>query len=163
MAKQSTPFDPMDMLRLFDPSQALNEWRRLLESYGVPKGVELPAMLDSQRKNMEALMEANRLLLSGAQAVLQRQTELLTEATQEAAKAAGKLTGTQQPAELQQQQMQLIAGAYGRAISVLQEISGMVNASQQQALKVLNQRWNDSINELRTLGGQAGTGGKGTS
>ncbi len=158
MAKQPNPFDPTEMMRLFDPGQALAEWRQLLESYGAPKGAELPAMLDSQRKNMEALLEANRLLLSGAQTVMQRQTELLNEATREAAAAAGKLTSAQQPAEWQQQQMALIASAYGRAIGVLQEISSMINTSQQRALEVLDRRWNESIGELRTLGDQAGAG-----
>lgn len=161
MAKQPNPFDPTELMRLLDPSQALGEWRRLLESYGAPKSAELPAVMDAQRKNMEALLEANRLLMSSIQAVMQRQSELLNEATQEAAQAAAKLASARQPAEWQKQQMELIAAAYGRTVGLLQEVSGIINAAQKDALEVLNRRWNASIDELRTLGDQGANSGQG--
>ncbi len=141
------PLDPMGLLKNFDPMKLMEEFQQQMSRFGMPGS---NALLDGQRKNLEALMQANQLLMQSTQNLLQRQAELLTQANREAATVLNGLTAGN-PAELPQKQAELISQAYGRAINNLHEATEMINQAHQQALQVLDRRWRESIEELKNL------------
>ena len=153
-SKQSdvNPFDPMGLMKSFDPMKFLDEFNQALSCFSMP-GFNAGDLLENQRKNLEALTVVNRSLMEGSQKLLQRQIELLTQTNREAATAAKTLAGAK-PGELQQKQAELIGGAYDKAIAALQETTELVNKAQQEALQILDQRWNEGIEELQSLAGK---------
>ena len=81
-------FDVSKLLREFDPTKAVGEFSNLLKQYKLP-GVDVDAIVASQKKNLEALTSANRVAIEGLQAVAKRQAEILQETMNEASKAVG--------------------------------------------------------------------------
>lgn len=64
MAKQQhTPYD-------------FSDFSKLMKDFQIP-GVDWQEVMASQQKNVAALTRANQLLLEGAQAVVQREMEIL--------------------------------------------------------------------------------------
>ncbi len=152
MSKQQgfNPFDPAEMMKLFDPMQVMNQLQRNMERYTVG-GFQLADLMQNQRKNLEALMEANRILFTSTQQLLQRQNELLNQAGQEAAAAASALAAGSDLKELPQRQVQMLTEHYNRSVTTLQEATDMIIRAQQQAMQVLDQRWQEHIQELQRL------------
>src|ERR1700694_6107676 len=72
---------------------SFEELGKLIEKFKLP-GIDIAAIVESQRKDMEALAEANRQAYEGIKALAQRRNEILKAALvewQEAMKdAAGK-------------------------------------------------------------------------
>lgn len=159
MAKQgSNPFDPTEIMKLFDPMQIMSQLQRNMERYA-SSGLQMPDLMQSQRKNLEALMEANRILLESTQTLLQRQNEMLNQVGQEAAATAGAMMTASGGKELPQQQTQLLTEHYKRSVASLQEVTEMIVKAQQQAMKVLDQRWQEQLKEMQKLQGEAGKSG----
>lgn len=152
MANQN-PFDPQQLMRNLDPMKLLEEFNKQLSQYRLPN-VDTSQFMDSQRKNLEALTEANRLLMSSTQALMQRQAELLTQANRETVNALQALSGAK-PDELPQKQAELVSQAHGRAVAALHEVTEMINKAHQEALQVLDKRWRENIEEMKRLSGQS--------
>lgn len=144
------PFDPMGLMQNFDPTRLIAEFNQQMRRFSLP-GVDADQLLASQRKNLEALMQANQMLLNSTQQLLQRQAELLNQANREAVSAMGNL-GDTSPEQLPQKQAELVSAAYGRAIAALNEVTGMMNKAHQEALQVLDKRWRENIEELKSIG-----------
>ena len=72
------------------------QFSKLLESFQVP-GVDLRSVLDSQRKNVEALTQATQIATEGATAIGRRQAEILRSAIEQAATMARNLKVTGNP------------------------------------------------------------------
>lgn len=152
------PFDPMGLMQNFDPMKLMDEFNQQLRRFSLP-GVDTDRLLDGQRKNLEALMQANQLLLNSTQQLLQRQVELLSQANREAVSAMGNL-GETRPEQLPQKQAELVSAAYGRAVAALNEVTEMMNKAHQEALQVLDKRWRENVEEFKSIG-IGGTPGKG--
>ena len=54
------------------------DMRNMLAQFKMP-GVDMAAILESQRKDVEALVEANKSAYEAMQAIARKQTEMMTE------------------------------------------------------------------------------------
>src|ERR1700758_5402990 len=68
------------------------DFTKMLERFKVP-GVDLTALAESGRKDLEALAEANKAAYQGLQALARKQGEVLTEAMQKIQDAAKHAAG----------------------------------------------------------------------
>src|ERR1700758_1005552 len=69
------------------------DFTKMLERFKVP-GVDLTALAESGRKDMEALVEANKAAYQGLQALARKQAEMLSEALNKIQEAAKRAAGT---------------------------------------------------------------------
>ena len=120
---------------------------RLLEQFKLP-GVDIPAIVEARRKDIEALTEANRIAFEGMQALAQKQAEILQKSMQEAQAAIQGFTGGQagagaaNPGELIQQ-------AFQKALANMKELAEMAGKSQAQAMQVVGKRVQENIEETK--------------
>lgn len=150
-SQSSVPgFDPGEFMNLFDPSKMMAEMNRMMQGIG---GADMTHLLDGQRKNLQALTEANQRILQGAQAVIQRQTEIMQQAAAEAAALGQSMAGSN-PAEIAGKQTEIMRQAYARATAHVQAVSDDIVSAQRQALDTLNKRWQESLQELQQAGGK---------
>jgi hypothetical protein len=63
---------------------------KLIQQFKVP-GLDMAQIIESRRKDMEALVEANKATYEAMQALARRQTEILTQAMQEIQESAKAL------------------------------------------------------------------------
>ncbi len=135
MAKQpETLFD-------FDITKYVGEFK-------VP-GVDVETLVASQRKNIEALSQANKLAFEGVQAVFKRQVEILRQALEEGASAAKELVEAGTPQEKAIRQTDLAKDAFERSLSNARELSEIIAKSNGEAFDLLNKRFLQVVEEVK--------------
>jgi len=122
---------------------------RILEQFRLP-GIDMQAILDARRKDMEALAQANQIAYDNMQALARREAEILQQTMAEWQGAMAGMAG-KSPAEMAAKGTELAAQAFGRALSNMRELAEMATQSQAQTYEVLNRRFQENLEELRKL------------
>ncbi|HEV7369851.1 phasin family protein [Arenibaculum sp.] len=141
MAK-STPYFDMDLTRMFDISKFAGEFK-------VP-GIDVDQMLAAQRKNVEALTAAQQLAFEGLQAVFRRQGEIVRQSVEQTGTIMTELLAPGAPEEKVAKNAELTKAAFEKALSNAKELSELVAKSNAEAANVLNKRFTESLDELKT-------------
>ena len=133
------------------------DFSKMLRDLDVP-GIDMQAMLDAQRKNVEALQRANRAAAENFQAIVKRQVEMMQEAMSEIAQSMreGAASGLPEGAK---RQGELFNRAFEKALANVREIAEMAAKSNQELFDVVNQRMLETTDEIRGLREQAGKAG----
>lgn len=140
-------FDPAK----FDPSKMITEFNKALTDLKMP-GVDFKPVIDSQRRNMEALAAANKLALEGMQAVFKRQSEILRASVEEAMSSAKDLS-VGKPGSVPEsvaKQVDMLKLAVEQAIENMRELAEMVSKSNTEAFSTINKRFNESLDEIKS-------------
>lgn len=112
--------------------------------------MDFESLMMTQRKNMEALGEANKLLMEGYQTVTRRQAELFRMAVEEAASLGKEMGGTASPDQKMVKQTEVMKAAMERAFSAMTEIAEMCARANRECVDVINKRTIESFDELKT-------------
>ena len=149
MAQSNNPFnfDPSKMFTI-DPQQMMTQWQTALESINLP-GVDMSKILDAQRKNVEAITQANRIALEGVQSLMQRQAEIMQQSVEEATKMMQNFDPASDPTERVAQQTALAQEAFQQALDRMRELAEMANKSQAEAFEAIQARFTESLEEIR--------------
>ncbi|WP_282607658.1 phasin family protein [Pelagibius sp. Alg239-R121] len=153
-AKTGNPFLDGDFNAFMDVSKFAKQFEvpdlsKLTEQFAVP-GVDTAAIMESQKRNMEAIVQANRLSFEGSQALMHRQGEIVRQAVEEASRAVQSLSTAGTADEVMSKQAELVKEAFERTLSNVRELAEMGAKSNQEAVEVLNQRVSDSLEELKS-------------
>jgi phasin family protein len=125
----------MDRLtrHLKNPFAGLNQ---LLERVNLP-GFDPAGIVDARRKDIDAVLEANRIVYAGAQALAQKQLEIL-RTTMSAARqvvSEGAFNGT--PMEIAGKQRELMSKAFQLSLGHMRELAEIVRKAQADAFAVV--------------------------
>ncbi len=123
---------------------------KLMEQYKLP-GVDFGAMVERQRKDIEALTEANRIAAEGMQALAKKEAEILQKTMQEVMAAMSKAAAGGDPMANASKQAELAQQAFGKALSNMRELAEVANKSQSDAYAVISKRVQENIRELTAL------------
>ena len=140
MATQPNPFWDMDITKVMGDMKL--------------PGVDLEALMASQRKNIEALTAANKLAFEGFQAVATRQTEILRQTMEELQKMMTEVMSAGSPEDRVAKQAELAKSAFEKALSNMKEVAEMVTKSNTEATSVISNRISDSLEELKSMAGK---------
>ena len=149
MAKPN-PFGDFDFTKMMDPSKLMGDFPKLMGDFKVP-GVDVEAVVASQRRNLEALSEANQLAVEGMQAVAKRQSEIFRQMMEETSQAMRDMMAAGSPEDKASRQTEMLKEGFKRAIANMRELAEMVAKSQTEAFDVINKRVTDSLDEIKTL------------
>lgn len=145
MAKQArNPFLDWDVSKFAD-------MQKLTEQFAVPgvPGVDTTVLVEAQRKNMETLTAANRAAYEGAQAIAQRQAEILRDAASEAVKATRELSTASTPQDHFAKQAQLMKQGYEAAIANWRELAEMNAKSGATVADLFSKRVSEGLDEVQ--------------
>ncbi len=142
--------DIQKMMKDFDPTKVVDQFSNMLKTYNMP-GVDMESIVTSQKKNLEALTSANRVVIEGIQSVAKRQAEILQETMNEATKALDTLTKASSPQDIAAQQADLAKNAFERALGNMRELADMVTKANQQAADTINSRISATLGEIKEL------------
>jgi phasin family protein len=112
-------------------------------------GFDMEALVASQRKNLEALTQANQLAVEGVQAVARRQVELARQAVEEASALVRDLTQPGAPEDRFAKNAEVAKQAYEKGLANLREIGELVTKANSEALGVINKRIAEGLDEIR--------------
>lgn len=125
------------------------DFEKMMGDFKMP-GLDYQSMMESQRRNIEALTALNQQAAAGIQAVGQRQAEIMQTLMSEASTSAQQLSGSS-PEERASKQAELTRLAFERAVTNMRELSEMVSKSQNEALETINKRVSESLKEVQSL------------
>jgi phasin family protein len=111
-------------------------------------GPDVETMLASQHKNVEAMMQANRLALDGVQAIWRRQLDFIQEAVEGFATLAGDFTQPPTPLNLTKQ-ADYSKRALAKNLTNARELTELATKVTSDAMKVINQRFCEGLGEMR--------------
>jgi phasin family protein len=120
--------------------------KKLIEKFQLPN-FDIDALIDWQRKDMEALTEMNRQASEGLKALVERRNEILRESLAEWQAAIKEATSTEavsKRAEAAKQGMQ-------KAIANFRELSEMEAQARNNAWKVVQDRMQENMVNLQKL------------
>jgi phasin family protein len=124
---------------------------------------DVDKLMASQRKNLEAVASANKLVAESVQTVFQRNAEIMRENVEELTSLVQSMSETGEPKAKAAHQADLTKGAYQRAVTNLKAINDTVAKTNDKVFNILNKRVVESLDEARGLvenGAAAATGKK---
>jgi hypothetical protein len=127
-----------------DQPNPFSDFNKFLEQFKVP-GVDLSALIESGRKDFEALAEANKAAYQGLQALARKQGEVLTEAMQKVQEAAKQATGLAADAK----SADVAREAYRKTLAHMKEMAEIVRHSNAEAMTRLADRAIEHLQELK--------------
>ena len=124
----------------------LDDIKKLTEKFQLP-GVDVAALVDWQRKDMETLVEANRQAYEGVRALIERRNEILQETLAQFQAAIKDATSSEAIAK------QAEAGKQGvqQVIANIRELAEMEAQSRNNAWKVVQDRMQENLANLQKL------------
>lgn len=122
----------------------------------MPAMPDMEAVTAAQRKNIEALSAANRIALEGAQAVARRHMEILQQSVTEMTDAMKSLASAEAPQDKAARQAEFAKSTYEKAVANLQELADLIQRSNSEAVGLLNKRFTEAMDEVKSLVGKAG-------
>lgn len=143
-------FDVTKYLKDFDPTKMVEEFSSAMKQFRLP-GVNIESVVDSQKKNLEALTSANRVAFEGLQAVAKRQAEILQETMNEASKAVDSVSKAGSPPEMAAKQLEIAKQAFDKAIGNMRELAEMVSKANEAAANTVNGRISATFDEIKEL------------
>lgn len=136
MAKQSATPSFMDMFAQFGRDLKL-------------PNVDVDAILEHHRKNLEALEKSARASAAGASTLMAKQREMLEEAMREATAMAESYRTPGTPRELVARQTEFARKAFESAVGNAGEVAGLVRKSGTESLDILRERIKQAMAEVR--------------
>lgn len=127
------------------------DFTKMFAEMKMPMMPDMEAFLSAHRRNMETLSAANRVALEGAQAVARRHMEIMQQTMAEMAETMQALASPEPPQTKTTKQAELMKRAYEHAVSNLKEISELIQKSNGEALGILNTRFTEAVEEIKTL------------
>ena len=127
------------------------DFTKFTADFKVP-GLDVNEVVEYQKKNLEAMTAANKVAFEGVQAVAQRQLELVKAAMDEltaAAKSAHDVSA-ENPVDAAVKGTDTFKKSLSDAQANLKELLEMVHKSQDEAGSILNKRFNEALDELKT-------------
>lgn len=151
MAKRptSTPAYPFDMEKFFESMKAGSfDFTKAFENFKVP-GFDSNLLVESQRKNIEAVVAAQRICLEGMQAVAQRQAEIGARMVEESLAAMRNISATGEPKDQLVKQAELMKDGFAQCIASLRELNAMSNKSNTEAYEIISKRVEEGLEEMK--------------
>lgn len=109
------------------------------------------AMMASQRKNVEALTQANQLAIEGAQALARRQVEIAREALEEARSLFREFSQPGAPQERLAKNTEIAKATFEKSLATARELTELVTKANAEAFNVLTKRVAESFEEIREV------------
>ena len=125
----------------FDVTKAFGDFR-------LP-GLDVEAVMATQRKNLEALAQANQLAVEGARALAQRQAEIAQQAFAEVSALFREWTQPGAPEERLAKNVEVAKQAFEKGFANARELSELTTKASTDALSVIARRVSEGFDEVR--------------
>jgi phasin family protein len=127
------------------------DFSKLFSEMKVPAMPDMEAVLAAHKRNLEALSDANRVALEGAQAVARRHMEIMQSTMTGLTATMKDMSMTDTPATRAAKQADLLKQAYENAVSNTRELGDLIQKANTEAMEKLNHRFSEAMTEMKTL------------
>lgn len=114
--------------------------------------MDMAQLIEAQRRNIEALMEAQRIAFDGYKTAMERQVAMMKDAMDEMSNMAGDAFSGKTPEANAAKQMELAQTALRNTFENVREVADLTAKANQEAFTVLQKRFTDSMEEMKVGG-----------
>ena len=136
----------MDLDMTKEVEQVLN----LLAEIKVP-GVDMDALVASQRDNLEAVAKANRAAMEGLKGVGEWQVKILKQAMEDISESTAALTRAKSPQGALGEQAEVAKHVFENAVKNMQDLADILHKANEDATKVIVERVPESLDEIKEV------------
>ncbi len=119
-------------------------------------GFDGEAMMAAQKKNMDALVEANKAAAAGYQDLFKKQVAIFEETMAEAQKHMKSFDASKLDADSAKAQGELAKAAFEKAVGNMQALAESAQKANAQAYEIVSARIKESLEELRDMAAKVG-------
>ncbi len=120
----------------------------LLKQFDVPN-VDAKALMESQQKNIEALVAANQKIAENMQKIAHQEQQIIQEALSEWTAAASEMRPGGDLREQSARQTEVAIKAIEEGIKNMRTFAEMVAQTQAESMEIIRKRMDEGIKELR--------------
>ena len=145
------PFFDFDVTKVFpdfNPAKYAGEFAKFADRYNVP-GFDVTAVLEAQRRNVEALIAANQAATEGVQALAKRQSEIFQQSLDAGKKAFAKLGKAGSPQDAAANQAKIAKEVFEKAVANAGELTALVSKTNTEAAEVITGRIAEGLDEIK--------------
>jgi phasin family protein len=124
-----------------------SQFAAMFQQYQLP-GVDVSAILEARRKDVEALTEANQAAFGGMQAIQDKQLEILRRALDDFQSIAQQLASS--PTKPPVNPTDAVQKALHAALADMQDIAQKTQQAQTEAYAIVSKRMEEAVQELKT-------------
>jgi phasin family protein len=146
-------FDAEKMTEFFKS----NDFTKQFANMKMP-GLDADALLQAQKKNMDALVAANQAAAAGYQDLFKKQMSIFEETMSEAQKHMKGFDTTKLDAEAAKGQAELARAAFEKALSNMQILAESAQKANAEAYEIVSARIQESMAELRDMASKLNRG-----
>jgi phasin family protein len=125
----------------FDVSKAVRDFRF--------PGFDVQAIVEAQRKNLEALTEANQLAVEGVRALAQRQAEIAQQAVEEASALVREWMQPGAPEQRLAKNVEAAKQAFETGVANARELSELTTKASTDVFGVIAKRVSEGFDEVQ--------------
>lgn len=118
--------------------------------------VDASALLDAQRKNLEALSAAGKLASEGFQAIAQRQSELVRQGMEQSMSDVRTVMAESGVAAQAAKQAEVAKRNYQSTLTNVNELNEMILKANKDAFGVITKRVGEAMDEVQKLAASQG-------
>jgi phasin family protein len=111
--------------------------------------IDYEALLESHRKNIDAMQRSAAVLAEGGRAVFAKQQEILSEVMQETRQLIADFKPTGSAQEVAAKQAELARRAFEATVKNTKDIAELIRKSSSEAPKIIFERMRESVAEAR--------------
>ena len=125
---------------------------KLTEMFGAAKlpGVDTDAVMAAQKKNVEALIEANQVVIAGYQDLYKRQVALFEAAVAETKDKLAQVQGQPLTADQATQSVDALKTAFEKAAADVKELAEVAQKANTGAFEIVKARAEEAVVEFKT-------------
>ena len=127
------------------------DFTKFFSEMKMPAIPDMEEVLNAHKRNLEALADANRVALEGAQAVARRQMEITQSTIAGLTATMREISVSDTPATRVAKQTDLLKQAYENAVANTRELGDLIQRSNTEAMQRLNGRFSEAMNEMKNL------------
>ncbi len=127
-----------------------SDFSKMFENYQGSTPFDMQSFLETQRRNVQAITEAQQLTMENFQAIAQRQSEILSKMVEDNSSIAKEIISEGTPEEKMAKNAKLFKTLYQRTIKDMRDLSDMANKSNIEASNIINKRVSATMNEIQS-------------
>ena len=123
---------------------------KVLQQFSIP-GMDMAPIMQARRKDMEALVAANKATFEAMQALAHKQTQIMTESMQGIQEFAKGMASAGTGSPNAGKQADFVRNAYQKALTDMMGLAEMARKSQTDVMAGITARATQSVQEMKAL------------
>ncbi len=150
----------------FDPNTYIdlmkeNDLTKMFDTAKFP-GVDTEMLTEAQKKNVQAIVDANRVASEGYQALFKKQVEILQSGVSDMSEAMKEAATQPMSVEGYEKRMEMAKAHFEKSLGVFNELSEAARKANEDAMSIIQARFSEGVEEMKQLASTSMTAMKDT-